>query len=91
MGGTFHGSHEYSFEELIAELGSAFLNALYGVNTKDVDENSAAYLQGWLKKFKSDPEMLYKAASQAQKAVDYILGKVKTEEEPKEAKTAQAA
>ena len=71
---SMFGSHEYSFEELVAELGAAFIMGMTGVSNENTEKNSAAYLQGWIKKFKSDKQMLYKAASQAQKAVDYMLG-----------------
>lgn len=68
---TSFGSESYSKEELIAELGSAFL-----MNHCKLDQlkQSAAYIQGWLKPLKSDPQMIISASSQAQKAYDYILG-----------------
>ena len=91
MGGLFKSHSEYSFEELIAELGASFLNAMFGINTSEVDDNSAAYLQGWLKQFESNPDMLYKAASNAQKGVDYILGKIKEKTQENISKVAQAA
>lgn len=63
---------QYSEEELIAEWGSAILCSMAGIdNTMD---NTAAYLQGWMRVFKEKPEMLVYAASRAQKAVDYLLG-----------------
>lgn len=68
------GSKSYSFEELIAEITAAFLCHRIGIDTKEVFDNSAAYLQSWLKKFKSDPAMLINAAQAAQKAQDHILG-----------------
>jgi antirestriction protein ArdC len=68
------GSHEYSFEELIAELGSNMLLSLVGIANDNLDKQSAAYIKGWLKPLKDDKMMLYKAATQAQKAVDYIMG-----------------
>lgn len=67
--------HRYSYEELVAELGAAYLSAMYGVSNEQSEKNSAAYLQGWLKMFKQDKQMLYKAAQDAQKAVNYILNK----------------
>ena len=68
------GSHEYSFEELVAELGSNMLLSLVGIANDNLDKQSAAYIKGWLKPLKDDKMMLYKAATQAQKAVDYIMG-----------------
>lgn len=91
MGGGFDRHDSYSFEELIAEFGAAFLNAMFGVDTKDVEENSAAYLQSWASKLRKDPKLLYKAAAAAQKAVDYILGKVKNEEVSQEELSLKAA
>lgn len=73
--------HAYSYEELVAELGAAYLTAMFGVQTEDTQKNSAAYLQGWLKTFKSDKQMLYKASADAQKAVDYILNEKAKENE----------
>lgn len=62
---------KYSFEELVAELTSAFLCGCSGILTK-TEENSVAYLQGWLKKLAADSSMLVKAGAAAQKAFDYI-------------------
>lgn len=67
------GDHSYSKEELVAEMGSAYLCAITGISDP-VIENQAAYIQGWLKKLKNDPAMVVQAASQAQKAADYIIG-----------------
>lgn len=66
------GSHEYSKEELVAEMGAAFLSAKTGIN--NTLNNSAAYIKGWLIKLQSDKRLLLSAASQAQKATDYITG-----------------
>jgi len=66
------GSPDYSKEELIAELGSAFLCAFVGIN--NTLETSAAYLQGWLDVLKEDSRMIVTAASAAQKAADFISG-----------------
>ena len=63
----------YSKEELIAEMGASFLCAFTGIENRDLTNNSAAYLQSWLRVFKQDKTMVVKAASQAQKAVDFIL------------------
>ena len=65
----------YSKEELVAEIGAAFLCAHAGV-VMDGHENSAAYLEGWLRvlKTKDHRRWIVEAAAQAQKAVHYILG-----------------
>jgi antirestriction protein ArdC len=74
------GSEVYSKEELIAELAAAFLCAKAGVNNEL--ENSAAYIQGWLRALANDPKMIVTAASAAQKAVDYITMEPSNEAEP---------
>lgn len=66
------GSEEYSLEELIAEMGTAYLCSFTGIGNEEI-ENSAAYIDGWLAKFKNDKRFIVKASGQAQKAVDYIL------------------
>lgn len=67
------GSHDYSKEELVAEMTSAYLCGYCKIE-RTVIENAAAYIQGWLKKFRDKPKMLIQAASKAQKATDFILG-----------------
>jgi antirestriction protein ArdC len=66
------GSETYSFEELTAEIGAAFLSAMSGISGK-VLMNNAAYVENWHGKLKANPTWIVKAASQAQKAVDYLL------------------
>ena len=72
------GSESYSKEELVAELGSAMLCGVCGIAPATI-ENSASYLQSWINCLKSDSRLIVSAASQAQKAADYILGKVQTD------------
>ena len=67
------GSTDYSKEELIAEMTAAFLCDTCGIVQATLD-NSAAYIQGWLKKLKNEPRMVVYAAAQAQKAADFIQG-----------------
>ena len=69
------GSHEYSREELCAELGAAFLVNRCGLETEVSFNNSAAYLAGWLKALKDDKRLIVSAAGAAEKAVSLILGK----------------
>lgn len=69
---SFFGSETYSKEELIAQMGSSFLCAMAGIDAVTFDD-SVSYLQGWVSAFKEKPKMIIEAASQAQKAVDYIL------------------
>jgi antirestriction protein ArdC len=68
------GSDPYCKEELIAELGSAFLCGYADIVDRTID-NSAAYLEGWLKQFQNDRTLIVFAAAQAQKAADFILGR----------------
>lgn len=67
------GDGNYSREELVAEMGAAFLCGFNGIENRTIG-NSAAYLASWLKVLKEDHRMVIVAASQAQKAVDHILG-----------------
>jgi len=69
---SYFGSHEYSKEELVAEMGAAFLCGHAGIENTTI-ENSAAYLAGWLKALKNDKTLLIQAGGMAQKAADYIL------------------
>ena len=64
----------YAEEELVAEMGASFLSAHAGIIEAEL-ENSAAYLQGWIDALKSKDAKgwIIRAASQAQKAADYIL------------------
>lgn len=68
------GSESYSKEELIAEMTAAMLCGIAGIEQKTL-ENSAAYLKTWIARLRSDSRLLLSAASQAQKAADYIEGK----------------
>ena len=64
----------YAEEELVAEMGTSFLNAHAGI-AEDELSNSAAYLQSWMDalKGKDAKGWIIRAASQAQKAANYIL------------------
>ena len=66
--------HEYSHEELVAEIGAGFLCAHAGIDNRTI-ENSGAYIQSWMKCFKKDRRMFFFAAVQAQSAVNFILGR----------------
>jgi len=75
------GSEDYSKEELVAEMGAAMLCGVAGIESRTLD-NSAAYLHHWISRLKSDSRLVVSAASQAQKAADYILAKGPAEIEP---------
>ena len=68
------GTVQYSQEELCAQIGASFLSSLTGI-AEGLEENSAAYIQGWLKVLKNDRKFIVIASSNAQKGVDYILNK----------------
>jgi len=70
------GSTNYSKEELIAEMGAAFLCDHAGIENRTID-NSAAYIRGWVRKFKDKPKLVVNATAQAQEAADLILGRGK--------------
>ncbi|WP_242600566.1 ArdC family protein, partial [Erwinia billingiae] len=72
MKGKF-GSEEYAFEELIAELGSAFLMADLGI-VGEVQHES--YIASWLKALKNDKRYIFKATSAASKAHRYLIDKI---------------
>lgn len=72
LGNSF-GSEDYALEELVAELGAAFLCAGFNFGNVTRDDH-AAYLQNWLKALKNDKKFIFKASSFAQKAVNYLQG-----------------
>jgi antirestriction protein ArdC len=69
--GKRFGNEAYAAEELIAEMGSAFLCADLGI-TPEVREDHAAYLASWLKVMKADSRAIFIASAQAQRAADYL-------------------
>lgn len=77
------GSEPYSIEELIAEIGSAFLCSSAGILEQEI-EHSAAYLAGWLEKLRNDKRFIMQASGQAQRAADYIMNVSFTKEEQTE-------
>jgi antirestriction protein ArdC len=66
------GSELYAAEELIAELGRAFLAAELQLETEPRIDN-APYVQNWLTVLKKDRRAIFTAASKAQEAVDWLL------------------
>jgi antirestriction protein ArdC len=67
------GDAGYAAEELVAELGSAFLSADLGVTAEPRDDHSS-YLATWLDVLKSDNRAMFSAAAHAQRAADYLHG-----------------
>lgn len=74
------GDEAYAGEELVAELGAAFLCARLGI-TNEPRADHAQYLAHWLKVLKGDSRAIVRAASDAQKAADFILATHKTDNE----------
>jgi antirestriction protein ArdC len=67
------GSADYSREELVAEMGSAFLCAVAGISPPTI-EQSAAYISGWRKKLGEDPRLIVSTSGSGQRAADWIQG-----------------
>lgn len=67
------GDEGYAMEELVAELGAAFLSADLGL-TPEVREDHAAYIGNWLQVVKNDKRAIFTAAAHAQRAADYLHG-----------------
>jgi antirestriction protein ArdC len=68
-----HGDEGYAREELVAELGSAFLCADLSI-TPEVRPDHAAYIASWLTVLKGDKRFIFTAAGHAQRAADYLHG-----------------
>ena len=73
------GNEDYSKEELVAEIGSATLLNVTGIETEGTFKNNAAYIQNWLQVLKNDSRFVISASSKAEKAVKYILGEKDSE------------
>lgn len=78
------GSAEYAMEELVAELGSAFLCAEFGI-TAEVRTDHADYLGHWLSVLKADKRAIFTASTQAQAAVDWLLPATSSSQQDDEA------
>lgn len=84
------GSDPYSREELVAEMGAAFLCGHSGIENTTL-EQSASYIQNWLRRLQDDRKLVVQAAAKAQQASDFILnvsveGEETIREKPKEFK-----
>lgn len=82
------GSDPYSREELVAEMGAAFLCGHCDIENQTVDQ-SASYVQSWLARLKEDRKLVVLAAAQAQKACDFILDVKHEDEGPAESPAAK--
>lgn len=68
---TRFGSEAYAMEELVAELGAAFLCSALGLSNEPRPDH-AAYLASWLRVLQQDKRAIFTAASKAQQAVDFL-------------------
>jgi antirestriction protein ArdC len=73
LGRTRYGDEGYAREELVAELGSAFLSADLGL-TPEVRDDHAAYIASWLTVLKNDTRFIFTTANHAQRATEYLHG-----------------
>jgi antirestriction protein ArdC len=88
--GKRFGDEAYAVEELVAELGGAFLCAALGISDSPRDDH-ASYLASWLKVLKADKKAIFTAASAASKAADYVLKGEDTEGDPEGTKVEEIA
>lgn len=65
------GNPEYAFEELVAELGAAFLCASLNIHLQPRTDH-APYIANWLNALRNEKRFLISAASKAQQAADYL-------------------
>ncbi len=72
-GSLTFGSEVYSKEELVAEMGAAFLIGKAGIDCQSAFRNSVAYLQSWSRKLREDKYLFVSAAGKAEAAVRFIL------------------
>lgn len=77
------GSEMYSLEELVAEMGSAYLSSASGILDAQITK-TAAYITGWLGKLKNDKRFIIQASGLAQKAVDFVLNRQVDREDSKD-------
>ena len=70
---TYFGNKNYSREELVAEMSSALLCNLTGIDTEKAFKNSVAYIDGWIKHLKDQKTAFVWAARRAEAAVKYIM------------------
>lgn len=70
--GDRFGDNKYAMEELVAELGAAFLCSQLGISIQP-REDHATYINNWLQVLKKDPKAIFTASSKASKASDYLM------------------
>ncbi len=70
------GSEKYSKEELVAELTSSMVLGSLEIENKKVEENSVAYLLGWMNVIRKDINLIISASAKAREASDFILDSI---------------
>lgn len=70
---TRFGSKDYAYEELIAELGAAFLSVEFGLSAEPRPDH-AKYLNSWMESLKNNNRLIFKAAAAASRAIDHLHG-----------------
>ena len=88
--GARFGDDLYGKEELVAEMGAAFLCALAGIANEHTERNTMAYIQNWISELQEDNRLIVHAAANAQKAVDLIIGTSFEEERETAAESGEA-
>ena len=78
LSGSF-GSKKYAFEELVAEMNAAFCCASLGIVPT---VRHADYIASWLEVLREDNRAIVRAASQASKAADFLLGFLPSDDAP---------
>lgn len=68
------GTKLYAEEELIAEFGASYLCTITGIDREAIMENSAAYIQAWIKRLKKDKKMIFRVSARAQQAITFLMG-----------------
>lgn len=68
-------SETYAKEELVAEIGSALLSREFEIDPET--KQTAAYVQNWMQAIRTDKNLIFGAASKAEKALEYLKGIVK--------------
>lgn len=72
---SYWGDNTYAKEELVAEISAMYISGMLGLDPKDSDQNSVAYIKGWCKHLSDKPKECLYAMQQATKVVAYIQGK----------------
>lgn len=70
----FFGDEGYSKEELVAEIGAAYMCQQVGMDCEKAFRNSVGYIQAWLKELRNDKKLIVSAAAKAEAAVKYMMG-----------------